>query len=78
MLFRLRYFGHPVWKEIEENAEIIWNIYKDMIEKRKVREHFLFQLRKHHDIIQLTRKISSRMHTAHLPNVHVVSATRCQ
>ena len=42
MLFRLRYFGHPVWKEIEENAEIIWNIYKDMIEKRKVREHFLF------------------------------------
>ena len=53
MHFRLRYFGHPVWKEIEENAEIIWNIYKDMIEKRKVIEHFLFQLSKHYDIIQL-------------------------
>ena len=42
MPFRLRYFGHPVWKEIEQNAEVIWNIYQDMIEKRKVREYLLF------------------------------------
>ena len=44
--FRLRYFGHTVWKEIEENAEILWNIYKDMNEKRKVRQYLLRKLRK--------------------------------
>ena len=35
-LCRLRYLGHPVWKEIEQNRDIMWDIYGDMIRKRKV------------------------------------------
>ncbi len=35
---RLRHFGHPVWKEIQENVDLIWSIYNTMIYNRKVRQ----------------------------------------
>ncbi len=35
-LFRLRYFGLPLWKEIQQNSDVQWKIYNRLIAKRKV------------------------------------------
>ncbi len=34
--FRLRHFGHPVWKKVQENVAKQWEIYNQLITNRKV------------------------------------------